>query len=289
MKTFYKRLFSSVILLGLLAFLLVGPEPYARYVFYVSVFLFSYCAVSEFGCILLKSGHSFSRTSTAAMVSVTVLIQALQQGLTPVTLFIPVIAVIHFWTRFLTSKNEDAKMRSILASAAAYFMFSIPFCCIVAVYQYDTTCGHMIFLYLLLVTKIGDIAAYATGSLSNYFMRNRGGNHKMIPSISPGKSYEGAVGGLVFTLLLSWILWPFCGLETNIDPTLFSMILGVALFFGCMGGDLSESAFKRTCGIKDSGTVLPGIGGVLDLVDSLLVTAPLFLLFTMICTNFRPF
>lgn len=289
MKTFYKRLFSSVILLGLLAFLLVGPEPYAKYVFYVSVVFFSYCAVWEFGGILLKSGHSFSRKSTAAMVSVTVLIQAFQEKFTIVMLFIPIVTVIHFWTRFLTSKNEDCKMRSILASAAAYFMFSIPFCCIVAVYQRDTTCGHIIFLYLLLVTKIGDIAAYVTGSLSNYFMRNRGGNHKMIPSISPGKSYEGAVGGLVFTLLLSWILWPFCKLETSIDPTFFSIILGLALFFGCMGGDLSESAFKRTCKIKDSGTVLPGIGGVLDLVDSLLVTAPLFLLFIMICTDFRPF
>jgi len=255
----------------------------------MSAIFLSYFAVCEFGDILLKSGHDFSKRTTAISVAVTVLIQASQNSLTKVMLLVPLIMVIHFWTSFLTSKNEENKMQAIFASSAAYFLFTIPFLCIMIVYQADRTTGHMIFLYLLLVTKIGDIAAYVTGSLSNYFLRNHGGNHKMIPSISPGKSYEGAVGGLIFTLLLSWILWPFCLLASVFSPLFTSLILGVALFFGCMGGDLSESAFKRTCKIKDSGTVLPGIGGVLDLVDSLMVTAPLFLLFVMVCTDFKVF
>ena len=195
--------------------------------------------------------------------------------------------VIYAWTRFLVSKNDPFKMRAIFASAATYFMISIPFCTIVEVYQMNDS-YNMIFLYLLLVTKIGDIAAYVTGSLSGYFLRNHGGNHKMIPSISPGKSYDGAVGGFIFTLLLSYFLWPFCGIECTVfDPFWASMILGVLLFFGCMAGDLSESAFKRTCKIKDSGAILPGIGGMLDLVDSLIVTGPLFFLFLLIFTDFK--
>lgn len=286
MKAFWRRLFSTIILLALFVFILIGPQKYANPVFNLIVILFSYVAVYEFGTILLKSGHSFALRRTASFVAVTTGLSAFfpQEAF----LIIPFVAatyVIYSWSRFLTGKNQEYAMRSIFASAFAYFMFSIPFCVIVKVYQTGYENYHMLFLYLLLVTKIGDIAAYVTGSLSGYALRNHGGNHKMIPSISPGKSYEGAVGGFIFTLLLSYFLWPLCKVETVFGDFWTSMILGVLLFFGCMAGDLSESAFKRTCKIKDSGSILPGIGGVLDLVDSLLVTAPLFLLFMLACSK----
>lgn len=176
-------------------------------------------------------------------------------------------------------------MMSIFASTAAYLMFSLPFCSVIKVYSIDPTKYHILFLFLLIVTKIGDIAAYVIGSLAGYFLRNHGGNHKMIPSISPGKSYEGAVGGLVFTIIFSYIIWPFCGIESIFGNFWTPLLLGIIMCFGCMGGDLSESAFKRTCKIKDSGSILPGIGGILDLVDSLMVTGPLFLLFLVVCTD----
>lgn len=286
MKAFWRRLLSTVILLALFVFILIGPKTYANIVFNIIVILFSYVAVYEFGTILLKSGHSFALRRTSLYV-------ALTSGLTAffpekIMILIPFVFaayVIHSWARFLTGKNQEHAMRSIFASTFAYFMFSIPFCVVVRVYQAGFENYHFLFLYLLLVTKIGDIAAYVTGSLSGYALRNHGGNHKMIPSISPGKSYEGAVGGFIFTLLLSYFLWPLCKVETVFGDFWTSMILGVLLFFGCMAGDLSESAFKRTCKIKDSGSILPGIGGVLDLVDSLLVTAPLFLLFMLACSK----
>lgn len=295
MKTFWKRSLSSAILLGLLAYILFGNEPYSLHVFGVMAILFSYFAVFEFGTILLKSGNPFHRKTTALFVGATVAIQAasdtfigrgyIDQTLTVVAL----IFIIHCWTLFLTSQNRPAAMRAIFSSAAAYFMFSIPLCLIVRFYQYPAGPGaknfHYLFLFFILVTKIGDIAAYAVGSLSNWLLKKRGGNHKMIPSISPGKSYEGALGGFVFTILLSWLLWPCCGIETSFGPLWSSLFIGVILFFGCMGGDLAESAFKRTCAIKDSGSILPGIGGVLDLVDSTLVNAPLFYLFLKLCTN----
>ncbi len=282
MKTFFKRLFSSVLLLALFVFVLTGPAPYAETVLNIMAIIFAGAAVYEFGSILVKSGHLFDMKRTVFFTVLTVAVYTgFRNGLLLCGM-ISLLYVIHAWTRFLFSNNQERAMQSIFASAFAFFGFTIPFCLMVWVYRQGPDC-HMTFLYLLLVTKIGDIAAYVTGSLSGYALRNKGGNHKMIPSISPGKSYEGAVGGFIFTLLLSYFLWPLCGIDCIFGTFWTSMILGVLLFFGCMAGDLSESAFKRTCKIKDSGSILPGIGGILDLVDSLLVTAPLFVLFLMAC------
>lgn len=286
MKTFWKRLFSTVILLALFALILVGPAKYANITFNILVSVFALISVFEFGMILKKSGNAFNLKSTMLFTTLTVISSAVMP--LKFVLIFALFFVVYSWTRFLVSKNDQFKMRAIFASAAAYLMITVPFCTIVKVYQINDS-YNIVFLYLLLVTKIGDIAAYVTGSLSGYFLRNHGGNHKMIPSISPGKSYEGAVGGFVFTLLLSYFLWPFCGIQCTIfSPFAASMILGVLLFFGCMAGDLSESAFKRTCKIKDSGAILPGIGGMLDLVDSLMVTGPLFFLFLLVFTDKFP-
>ncbi len=276
MKTFLKRLLSTVILLGIFSLILFGKSPYDKYVFNIAITIFAYFGMAEFGTILLKSGHSFQLRAVSLASAVTVM-----SYVTDSSWLIPgMIAtgvVLYSWVLFLISRNQEKEMQGIFASCAAYFMLTIPFC-MIGFFFIRSCAGEgfkWLFLYLLLVTKIGDIAAYVVGSLSAYFMRNRGGNHKMIPSISPGKSYEGAVGGLVFTLLLSYILWPYCGVECCFAPDwAVSLVLGALMFFGCMGGDLAESAFKRTCNIKDSGSILPGIGGVLDLVDSLMVTAP---------------
>ena len=121
-------------------------------------------------------------------------------------------------------------------------------------------------------TKIGDIGAYVTGSLSNKI--TKGKNHKLIPSISPGKSWEGVFGGLILSIVFSLLVFPWAfGKEI---PFWISLIFGTVLFFGGAAGDLAESSLKRMCEIKDSGNIIPGIGGVLDLVDSLLLNTPIF-------------
>lgn len=116
---------------------------------------------------------------------------------------------------------------------------------------------------LLLMTKLGDIGAYFVGS---HF-----GKIPLLPRISPKKTVEGAIGGLVFSVIGAMISKPFVGLSY---PGMAA--LGVAL--GILGqlGDLSESLMKRDCQIKDSGNILPGMGGILDEIDSLLFTAPAF-------------
>jgi phosphatidate cytidylyltransferase len=116
---------------------------------------------------------------------------------------------------------------------------------------------------VLLITKSGDIGAYLIGS--------RFGKTPLIPRISPKKSVEGAIGGLFFNVLAALCSAPLLGLSY-----LHLIVIGLGL--GVLGilGDLSESLIKRDCQVKDSGSILPGMGGILDEIDSVLFTAPVF-------------
>ncbi|MFH1577818.1 MAG: phosphatidate cytidylyltransferase [Candidatus Omnitrophota bacterium] len=118
---------------------------------------------------------------------------------------------------------------------------------------------------VILITKSGDIGAYLLGS--------RFGRHALIFRISPNKSREGFLGGLLFSLLAALASKFF--MPSNFSY-LHLLILG--LFLGILSqlGDLSESLMKRDCGVKDSGKIFPGLGGALDCIDSLLFTAPVF-------------
>ncbi len=97
----------------------------------------------------------------------------------------------------------------------------------------------------------------------------------MVPSISPGKSWEGAAGGLIITVLLALLFYYLLPQVEIVRSIPVAAITGILMFFGSMAGDLMESVIKRAAGVKDSGNTIPGIGGVFDLVDSLFVTAPL--------------
>ena len=124
--------------------------------------------------------------------------------------------------------------------------------------------GRFLVLYLLLVTKSGDMAAYFIGTVL--------GKHHLIPRISPKKSIEGTLAGLITSFTIAVIfrsLLPSVGIAHIVA-------LGLLLSFISQIGDLSESLIKRDCQVKDSGNFFPGLGGILDLIDSLLFTTPIF-------------
>jgi phosphatidate cytidylyltransferase len=131
--------------------------------------------------------------------------------------------------------------------------------------------GKYFLLYFILLTKFSDMGAYVVGSLI--------GKHKMIPRISPGKTWEGFVGAIVVSTGASLVFVHFFGGHMAGMNTHHAIILGVILSVTAVIGDLIESLFKRECGAKDSGNVLPGIGGILDLLDSLLFNAPIMYLY----------
>ena len=127
--------------------------------------------------------------------------------------------------------------------------------------------GQYYVLFLVAVTKFSDMGAYVFGSLF--------GRHPFVPHISPKKTWEGFVGALFASLLASFGLAWLIPEKLSRFGTLDFAVLGLGLGFAAVIGDLAESIVKRSTQIKDSGGVLPGIGGTLDLIDSLLFTAPL--------------
>jgi phosphatidate cytidylyltransferase len=131
--------------------------------------------------------------------------------------------------------------------------------------------GKFFLLYFILVTKFSDMGAYAVGSLI--------GKHKMIPRISPGKTWEGFGGAILVSTCASITFVYFFGAKMVGMNYLHATILGVILSVAAVIGDLIESLFKREAGVKDSGKLFPGIGGILDLLDSLLFNAPLMYLY----------
>ena len=131
--------------------------------------------------------------------------------------------------------------------------------------------GKFYVFYFILVTKFSDTGAYAVGSLI--------GRHKMIPRISPGKTWEGFGGAIVVSTGASLLFAHLAGEHLAGMNWLHATALGVVLSTAAVVGDLIESLFKREAGVKDSGNYFPGIGGILDLLDSLLFNAPLMYLY----------
>lgn len=131
--------------------------------------------------------------------------------------------------------------------------------------------GKIYVFYFILVTKFSDTGAYVVGSLI--------GKHKMIPRISPGKTWEGFAGALFFSTLASMVFAHFFHEKMAGMHWPHMVILGLLLGVCAVVGDLIESLFKREAGVKDSGGIFPGIGGILDLLDSLLFNAPIMYLY----------
>jgi phosphatidate cytidylyltransferase len=128
--------------------------------------------------------------------------------------------------------------------------------------------GHLYLLFLVIVTKFSDCGAYLAGSLF--------GRHLMIPHISPKKTWEGFAGALLLSLAGSVTLVRCFPKALALIPLPHAILLGLLLSLVAVIGDLAESIIKRSTGTKDSGHFLPGIGGAMDLIDSLLFTGPVF-------------
>lgn len=107
-----------------------------------------------------------------------------------------------------------------------------------------------------------------------YFAGRRFGKHKMAPSVSPNKTIEGLIGGIIVAMLIGWGLTLWFGLEFS-TPWLMMLLTLVTVVISVLG-DLVESMFKRVAGIKDSSNIIPGHGGVLDRIDSLTAAFPVF-------------
>lgn len=172
--------------------------------------------------------------------------------------------------QFLSPKNPDG----LLAISTTLFgLMYVPWLLnfIQKINFFPGIDGRYFVLYFIAVTKFSDVGAYCVGSLI--------GRHKMIPRISPGKTWEGFGGAIAVSTGASVLIQQIAGHHLAGLRIADAIILGVVLSSAAVLGDLIESLFKRQSGVKDSGRLFPGIGGMLDLLDSLLFNAPLMYLY----------
>ncbi len=182
-------------------------------------------------------------------------------------LFIVVLLLLIFFMQFLRNDNTNA-ITGISTTLFGILYVSWLFSFLIRIrYFLPGADGIKLLGFILLVTKCGDMGALLVGS--------KFGKHPLLPRISPNKTVEGSLGSFTFSTLAAVF-------GSNLIPAQFGFSIGhIALMgavFGGMGqmGDLSESLIKRDCNVKDSGKFLPGLGGVLDAIDSILFSAPVF-------------
>ncbi|ENE21092.1 CDP-diglyceride synthase [Escherichia coli] len=176
-----------------------------------------------------------------------------------VFLFLPVRMVLVGDTRsFLHSASilQWGMMTTVFALSHVAFLMMLP--------GEDTSVGALLVIFLVATTGLNDIAQYLWGKTL--------GKIKVMPKVSPNKTLAGLLGGMLSTTLLATIFGPL------LTPMNWLHALGAGVIIGLSGfcGDVVMSAVKRDLGVKDSGKLLPGHGGILDRLDSLIYTAPLF-------------
>lgn len=260
-KTLLKRIVTSTLLTGLTAYILFFKSPIY---FAMEVALFVALALYEFFSLLRNTGVPVSRFFGVSMGVIIPAVVYLEFGLTQSgdVLFLIFGCLFLFLLQFFRKENTQALIGiSLTLFGILYVSWFLSYLIRIRFMEG----GVMWVAYLLLVTKFQDIGAYLMGT--------KFGRHKLVPHISPKKSVEGALGGLLGSVIVSFLLRPYLPLAFGWMHTL---VLGLAISIVGQIGDLSESLMKRCCHAKDSGDVLPGMGGFLDAVDSVLFTAPLF-------------
>lgn len=152
-------------------------------------------------------------------------------------------------------------MITVFAISHAAFLYTLP-------PHENGGSGAGLLLFLIFLTQFNDVAQYTWGKLL--------GKHKVIPKVSPNKTWEGLLGGVASVAALAFFVAPYLTPFTPLHSICAGLLIAVAGFFG----DITISALKRDIGVKDTGSTIPGHGGILDRMDSLTFSAPLFFHYT---------
>ena len=268
MNNFITRTLSAIVYAGLvIGSILVQPLCFGGHplLFGILFMIVSTLAVREFHALV----GSDIKTMTYAMMSNALLYSTLYflffgdliwRGLLVAYIAIMLLALISHLFR-----PQVQPIHSWGNLCAGQVMIALPFALMNGVLMHS----KWLMLALFILLWVNDSGAYIVGSL---MAKRKGGNHKMFPRVSPAKSWEGLIGGFVFDLIAGYVFFRvgWMGDMTLMNSLLFALAGGV---FGTLG-DLMESLFKRTLGVKDSGKFMPGHGGVLDRFDSLLLAVP---------------
>lgn len=249
-----QRIISAVVaLLALFLVLFLVPPTVAQGVFFVAMLAGAW----EWSAFLGVSGQALRWTYVliiAALLAAVTLINVDIERVFQLALACWLIAL--GWTFFFPTPIP----RPVRWLAGALLLVPL-YLALVLLYTTDP----LLLLFALVIVWMADIGAFFVGRAF--------GRVKLAPQISPGKTWEGAIGGLIAVALLAWLatLWSDTGLAVLVPFCLAVASLSII-------GDLTVSMFKRTAGLKDSGKLFPGHGGVLDRMDSIAAALPLFAL-----------
>ena len=270
MNNFIARTITGILFVATIVVCFLNPTA--------MIFLFALVTgltVWEFtGLVNDRPGVAVNRfISTVAGVYFFLAMAGTCSGFTSSTVFIPyLITIIYLLVAELYAKQEDpihdwayTMMSQMYVVLPFSLLNMLAFRAAPEGIMYVYTLPLSVFVFLW----VNDTGAYCCGSLF--------GKHKLFPRVSPGKSWEGSIGGGVFVMAAAALVWYLTDVY-DMNPTGMGMWewMGLGLTVVVFGtwGDLVESLFKRTLGIKDSGNILPGHGGMLDRFDSSLLAIP---------------
>ena len=282
MNNFIARTITGILFVATIVVCFLNPTA--------MIFLFALVTgltVWEFtGLVNDRPGVAVNRfISTVAGVYFFLAMAGTCSGFTSSTVFIPyLITIIYLLVAELYAKQEDpihdwayTMMSQMYVVLPFSLLNMLAFRAAPEGIMYVYTLPLSVFVFLW----VNDTGAYCCGSLF--------GKHKLFPRVSPGKSWEGSIGGGIFVLVAAALVWYLTD-TYDMNPTGMGMWewMGLGLTVVVFGtwGDLVESLFKRTLGIKDSGNILPGHGGMLDRFDSSLLAIPAAVIYLFTLTLF---
>jgi phosphatidate cytidylyltransferase len=276
MKDFGKRFFLSLVTIpSVICLLVFSSNSWFQYFVTLSVALITCVAVWEYEQFVKAKGGRLLLPVLLIFTLLEVLsfyVAAKYSGFMSAPLAVFLLAFISLFALHFNEKEGAIVDLAVSSFGLTYIV--VPMGMILGILYYSGgQDGRLWVAYLLVVTKITDIGAYFAGNLW--------GRRKLAPTISPGKTVEGTVFGLICALAVSFGFYELSlySLVSHFDIS-FKECIVFGLIFGLVGplGDLSESLLKRDANKKDS-NALPGLGGILDMVDSLLFNAPILYLY----------
>lgn len=270
MRNFIVRTITGVLFVAAVVCCFLRPE--AMVFFFVLV---TGLAIWEFtGLVNELEGVQVNRMiCTVAGVYFFFSMAGYNSGLTPATVFIPyLVSILYLMVAELYLKAENP-INNWAYTMLSQLYIALPFSLInVLAFRsagYDIQYSYLAPLSVFVFLWMNDTGAYLCGSLL--------GRHKLFPRISPGKSWEGSIGGGILVIAIAVLVWylteQYGVNDLNLNAFEWAGLGLTIVIFGTWG-DLIESLMKRTLGIKDSGTILPGHGGILDRFDSSLMAIP---------------
>ncbi len=262
-----KRVLTALVLAPLvLALVFFGP----RWLVTLATAAVALLAAWEFLALTERCGARPPRT--ACMAAVGLLFAASYQW---PDLTLPILSALALGLLVYCTFSSPVERVLMDATSAVFGLFYIGLTLLTVPVLREQPNGPTLVVFLLFVVWAGDIAALYIGRSL--------GRRKLAPSLSPNKTWEGSVGsvlgslavtGLLFAIASGLAKWDFVRLSFAEDPVWWWLVVAVVVNVAAQVGDLAESALKRSAGVKDSGTLLPGHGGVLDRIDALLLAAP---------------